>query len=423
MGAKCQALKGMEDILPGEIEKWQWLEARARIFLEAKGYKEIRTPLMEPLELFTRTLGEGSDVVHKEMYSFQDRGGRQIALRPEMTASVARAVLENHLLKKSTSLRLYYLGPMFRGERPQAGRRRQFHQIGIELINESDPEADGEAISLLYGLLKFIGLGETELKLNHLGCAKDRPALIASLKKYFEDEKDKLCSDCCYRLEKNVLRIFDCKNPDCQPIVQKAPWKDWCGNCQENFEKVQGILKTQYDITFHIERRLVRGLDYYSGTVFEVIAKGLGAQDAVAGGGRYDNLYESLGGDAVPATGFSIGIERLLAALEGTRKHFVEEVLSHRVYFASLVVAPSQRASAEKQALSLKEAGFFVETSPRETSLSAHLKRANRLGIRFVIICGEDELNRNKLSLKDLREHQQQEVEIAKLIPTLRGLV
>lgn len=423
MGAKYQALKGMEDLLPGEIEKWQWIEARARIFLETEGYKEIRTPLLEPAELFTRSLGEGSDIVHKEMYAFEDRGGRQVALRPEMTASVARAVIENHLLKKSPSLRLYYLGPMFRGERPQAGRKRQFHQIGIERINDPAPAADAEAISVLWFFLKYAGLEEAGLKLNHLGCAKDRPALLAALKKYFSAEKDRLCSDCHYRLDHNVLRIFDCKNPDCDAVISKAPWEDFCADCRKNFDEVRALLTQEYRIPFQIQRRLVRGIDYYTGSVFEVAGRGLGAQDAVAGGGRYDGLYESLGGGKVPATGFSIGVERLLKSLEETAKDFLKTVAGSRVYFATLAEGPEFRRLIQEQMLGLRETGLGVETAPEETSLSAHLKRANQLGARYVVILGEDELKRKQFSLKDLEKHSQQNVAFSELISTLRNLL
>ena len=422
MGAKYQALKGMDDLLPGEIEKWQWLESKARIFLEAQGYKEIRTPLLEPLELFTRTLGEGSDIVHKEMYAFKDRGGRDVTLRPEMTASVARAVIENHLLKQTGSLRLYYLGPMFRGERPQAGRKRQFHQIGIELVNEAGADADGEAISVLWRFLRYVGLEETELRLNHLGCSKDRPRLVASLKEYFTKAKEQLCGDCHYRLEKNVLRIFDCKEAGCQPVIQKAPWEDFCKACEENFTKLQDELKKGQGIFYKIERRLVRGIDYYTGSVFEVASPGLGAQDAVAGGGRYDDLYESLGGGRVPATGFSIGVERLLQSLEAAKKDFLQVVRSRRIYFAVAGESEKLRTVSHEEMLRLREAGVAVEMTPGETSLSNHLKRANQLGVRYVLICGEDEVKRNKMALKDLEKRTQQEFDLSDVSSVLRSL-
>lgn len=422
MGAQYQALRGMEDLLPGEVEKWQWVEAKARIFLEAAGYQEIRTPLLEPAELFTRSLGEGSDIVHKEMYAFEDRGGRRVALRPEMTASVARAVIENHLLKKTPSLRLYYLGPMFRGERPQAGRKRQFHQIGIERINEAAPAADAEVLFVLSSFLKYLGLEGHTLCLNHLGCALDRPALLASLKKYFSSKKDQLCSDCRYRLEKNVLRIFDCKNPDCQPVILGAPWEDFCTNCRKNFEEVRSLLSREYGLSFKTERRLVRGIDYYTGPVFEVTGKGLGAQDVVAGGGRYDGLYEALGGGAVPATGFSIGVERLVKMLEEGRPDFLPALTKNKIYFASLGTLPELRRLAREQALLLCELGFSVATTPEETSLSAHLKRANQAGARYAVILGEDEFKRKEFALKDLAKRTQQAVPFSALISTLRSL-
>lgn len=422
MGPKYQALKGMEDLLPGEVEKWQWLEGKARIFLEAQGYKEIRTPLMEPAELFQRSLGEASDIVHKEMYQFEDRGGRQIALRPEMTASVARAVIENHLLKQTGSLRLYYLGAMFRGERPQAGRRRQFHQIGIERVNAGGAPADGEVISILWRLLAYWGLKGAELRLNYLGCAKDRPALLASLKEYFLKRKEKLCADCNYRLEKNVLRIFDCKNEACQPVVREAPWKDFCADCRKDFDGIQDLLRQEHRIPFKLHQRLVRGIDYYTGAVFEVVAQGLGAQDAVAGGGRYDGLYESLGGGSVPATGFSVGMERLFAALGEQDKDFFRSLDTRRVYIASLVTRAEDREFLEKQILLLRESGIVVEVACGETSLSAHLKRANQLGVRLVLICGEDEMKTKQFSLKDLEAHRQEKVAFSDTVAALRKL-
>ncbi len=420
MGPKYQALKGMEDILPGEIEKWQWLEHKARIFFEAKGFKELRTPLLELTELFSRSIGEASDIVHKEMFSFEDRGGRNITLRPEMTASVARAVIEHGLLKTNKSLRLYYKGPMFRAERPQAGRKRQFHQIGIEVVNETNSggfNVDFHVISLLCSFLSFIGLKDFRLRLNDLGSFDQQRKLASKLKEYFLHEKSKLCSDCHYRLEKNVLRIFDCKNESCQPVIGKTPWDEIAPLSKEFKALTEDFKKSS--IPFEIHRRLVRGLDYYNGTVFEVVSQNLGAQDAVAGGGRYDGLYESLGGGSVPATGFSIGIERLLTVLEA-RKDFLKEINQRRIYFACLV--SDRQPTLDHQMLSLREAGFGIETTPGETSLSAHLKRANQLGVRYVIICGEDEIKKKQLALKDLEKHTQQEIAFSDILPTLQRI-
>ena len=424
MGIKYQALKGMEDLLPGEIEKWQWLEEKARIFFESRGFKEIRTPLLEYTELFTRSVGEASDIVHKEMFSFEDRGGRNVSLRPEMTASVARAVIEHGLLKTNKSLRLYYLGPMFRAERPQAGRKRQFHQIGIEMINETDLggfNADAEVIFRLCSFLSYVGLKGFRLRLNDLGDFGEQKQVASKLKQYFSKQKSKLCSDCHYRLDKNVLRIFDCKNESCQPVIDQAPW-DEIAPLSKEFKNLTSCLKAS-SISFEINRRLVRGLDYYNGTVFEVAAAGLGAQDALAGGGRYDGLYESLGGSSVPATGFSIGMERLLAALEAMGKDAFQEIQTRRVYFASLVANSPERKLVEEQTLRLREAGFLIETLPNEASLSAHLKRANHLGIQSVIICGENELKESKFSLKDLEKRTQQEFDLSEMIAVLNRKV
>ncbi len=420
MGIKYQALKGMDDIFPGEIEKWQWVEQRARMYFESGGFKEIRTPLLEFTELFVRSVGEASDIVHKEMFSFEDRGGRNISLRPEMTASVARAVIEKGLLKTNKSLRFYYLGPMFRAERPQAGRKRQFHQIGIEMINEANAGgfgADQEAILRLCSFLSYVGLKDFRLRLNDLGDFKQQKETSAKLKQFFSEEESKLCEDCHYRLDKNVLRIFDCKNESCQPVITKVPW-DEIAPLSKEFGQLSQSLKSSA-VSFEVNRRLVRGLDYYNGTVFEVAAPGLGAQDALAGGGRYDSLYESLGEGAVPATGFSIGLERLLKALENAATGPYQEIQKRRIYFAPLVSEASLRERAEKSALLLREAGFFIETTPQETSLSTHLKRANQAGVRMIIICGEDELKRNKFSLKDFEKKTQEEFDLTELIPVL----
>lgn len=308
MSKKYEALRGMDDILPGEVEKWQWLEEQARLFFQANGFKEIRTPVLEYTELFTRSIGEASDIVSKEMFSFEDRGGRNVTLRPEMTASVGRAVIEKGLLSQAKSLRYYYIGPMFRAERPQAGRKRQFHQIGIEIINEAGFIADTDAVRYLYDFLKSLEVEDLELRLNNLGTWEEQQKTAEALRDYFLKNKNFLCKDCHYRLEKNVLRVLDCKNESCQPVIDKAPWKEIAPKSDE-FEATKENLEG-WGIPFQIKPRLVRGLDYYNGLVFEMSAKGLGAQDALAGGGRYDRLYSDLGGKPTPCIGFSIEIGR-----------------------------------------------------------------------------------------------------------------
>ncbi|MSR77956.1 MAG: histidine--tRNA ligase [Candidatus Omnitrophica bacterium] len=405
MTKKLEALRGMEDILPGEVEKWQWIEERARIFFEARGFKEIRTPILEYTELFTRSVGETSDIVSKEMFSFQDRGDRHVTLRPEMTASVARAVIEHGLLTQAKSLRVYYLGPMFRAERPQAGRKRQFHQIGIEIINETGWEADLECVTLLYDFLTYTGLQNLKLKINDLGSVDQQKESAQSLRSYFEGVKGKLCKDCQWRIEKNVLRVFDCKAESCHGVIDQAPW-DQIAPLGEDFKMITQKL-SERAIPFEIKRRLVRGLDYYNGLVFEVTAKGLGAQDSVAGGGRYDRLYSELGGSSSFCTGFSIGQERLIASLESQDGLLAQKAAKRKVYLAPLEDQSAVITQIEATALSLREHGLRIETQKREFSLSKHLKKANAAGARFILILGADELKNGSWTVKDMDTKEQ----------------
>lgn len=421
MAGKYQAFPGMDDLVPGQIEKWQWLEEKARVFFEARGFKEIRTPLLEPTELFARSIGEASDIVHKEMYTLTDRGDRSMTLRPEMTASVARAVIEKGLLTQAKSLRLYYLGPMFRAERPQAGRKRQFHQIGIEIINEAGVAADFECIRLVYDFLDFVGVANPGLRINDLGGPEKRARFAEAVKAYFSRESGRLCEDCRWRLEKNVLRIFDCKVHSCQPVINAAPW-DEIAPLSESFEALMKMF-ADHRVPFQVERRLVRGLDYYNGPVFEVTAQGLGAQDAVAGGGRYDRLYAELGGPETPCTGFSLGMERVLTVLEKQGSRLEEKIRVRRIYLAGLAEEPGVADCVRRQALRLREEGFRVEMTPGEVSLSRHLKKANHLGLRFVMIAGPDEIKKGKWILKDMEKKTQSELAEDELISCLKGAV
>ena len=402
----------MEDILPGEIEKWQWIEEKTRIFFDAAGFKEIRTPLLEPTELFVRSIGQTSDIVHKEMFSFKDRGERDMTLRPEMTASVARSVVEKGLLKQAKSLRLYYMGPMFRAERPQAGRKRQFHQIGAEIVNEN-AASDLEIITLLYKFLQYAGLKNIQLNLNDLGEEDDRAKVRQSLTEYFSVEKVKLCKDCQWRLDKNVLRIFDCKVPGCQPVIESAPWEKFFP-LSERFKEL-GVKLEANGISYHVNRRLVRGLDYYNGVVFEITAEGLGAQNAVAGGGRYNNLYQEIGGNVTPCTGFSIGMERLLTAIEAQDAKAFDGLKMRKVYFAPLEDKPEILQLCREQALASREAGMRPETAHGVFSLSQHLKKANQLGLRLMVIVGPDELAKKIVVVKDLEKREQTEVGIEQI--------
>ncbi len=410
---KFKSFPGMDDILPGDVAKWQWLESKARVFFESRGFKEIRTPILEPTELFSRSIGEASDIVHKEMYSFMDRGERNMTMRPEMTASVARSVIENGLLKTNKSLRVYYSGPMFRAERPQGGRKRQFHQVGAEIINETGVEIDAEIICAIYDFLAYVGLKELTLKLNDIGTQEDRKSIVAGLTDYFSKEKSKLCKDCNWRLEKNVLRIFDCKEKGCQPVIDKAPWESIAPQ-SDAFDLLRKSLDQQ-EIAYEINRRLVRGLDYYNGAVFEITAKGLGAQDAVAGGGRYDLLYEHLGGTPTPCTGFSLGVERLLASLEKQGVNIQQQIHQKTIYFAALEQSAEAIRICRAKALELREKGFFVEMTFGSQSLGNHLKKASQTGAQYAVILGAEELKKGQASVKDLNERKQTEVELDQL--------
>jgi histidyl-tRNA synthetase len=422
MSKKLEALRGMEDLLPGEIEKWQWMERNARIFFESRGYKEIRTPVLEYTDLFVRSVGEASDIVHKEMFSFEDRGGRNVTLRPEMTASVARSVIEKGLLTQAKSWRFYYMGPMFRAERPQAGRKRQFHQIGTELLNESGTAADLEAVALLHDFLRFLGLRQFRFRVNDLGSAEDQKTTSSRLREYFSDCKEKLCKDCQWRLEKNVLRIFDCKSDFCRPVIDGAPW-DKIAPLSPEFETLSRAMQER-GIPSEIQRRLVRGLDYYNGVVFEAVSEALGAQDALAGGGRYDRLYSDLGGPAVPCVGFSLGVERLLTVLDKElgEAFWNREIKQKTIYLAPLDPDPAVTELARKAALLLCAAGFKIETSIREISLSKHLKKANQHGVRFVLLLGPDEARKDRYTVKDMSEKKQTEVDANQLVSYLEGV-
>ena len=416
MSVKYEALRGMEDILPGEIEKWQWLEEKARAFFQGNRFKEIRTPVLEYTELFSRSVGESSDIVSKEMFSFEDRGGRNVTLRPEMTASVARAVIEHGLLSQAKSLRFFYIGPMFRAERPQAGRKRQFHQIGIEIINESGVIPDLEAVFYIYDFLKYAGVVDLELRINDLGSLDAQQKTAEKLKGYFSQTIGSLCKDCQYRLEKNVLRIFDCKNESCQPVIDKAPWEE-IAPLGDDFKNVVSELERRR-IPFLIKRRLVRGLDYYNGLVFEVAAKGLGAQDALAGGGRYDRLYSDLGGKPTPCIGFSIGMERLLMALGDTAAQKARENV---IYFAPLLSANDDTMRVIKQTMDgLIEGGMKPSLGESTLKLDSHLKAAIRMNAKYLVILGPEEFAAKKWKLKDMDKRSEELVEWGKLFNAIK---
>jgi histidyl-tRNA synthetase len=393
-----KAIRGMRDILPPETARWQWVESVAREVFDLYGYREIRLPLLERTELFARSIGEETDIVAKEMYTFSDRKGDSLTLRPEATASVLRAVMENRLEKEAGVRKLYTMGPMFRYERPQKGRFRQFYQINCEAFGVEAPELDVEVILLLLHLLKRLLLGEMRLLINSLGCPDCQVKFKAALG-LFLISREGLCEDCQRRRTTNPLRVLDCKSLHCQEILQTAPViKDYlCPDCAAHFSRVQELLD-RFHVTYEVRPKLVRGLDYYTRTAFEVVALGLGAQDAVAGGGRYNGLSRELGGPDLPAIGFAIGEDRLLEVLPqdmGTDH-------KKRIFVAAMGEPARDRAFVLVQEMRLKNLAGEMDFEGR--SLKAQMSLADRLNASYVIILGERELETGAAQVRPMRK-------------------
>jgi histidyl-tRNA synthetase len=409
-----RAVRGVRDILPAEVLVWQAMEAAARETFEPYGYREIRLPIFERTELFARGIGEGTDVVDKEMYTFQDRGGESVTLRPEATASLLRAYIEHQLHREPKPVRLYTMGPMFRYERPQAGRYRQFHQINVEALGEAAPALDAEVVAMLGAFFEGLGLADrVRLHLNAIGDAACRPAFRAALVSYLEAHGSELCEECRARVHRNPLRVLDCKRPGCQAVIEKAPsiLEALCDPCRSHFADVQRHLG-DLGVRFAVTPRLVRGLDYYVRTTFEVVTGDLGAQNAVAGGGRYDGLVEALGGPPDPGIGFAIGMERVALLLGAA-----DRAVPPAVLIVPLGGAAVARGLALAQALRAQGLGTDLAFGGRR--LRAELERANRAGIRQVVIVGDDELRDGVASLRDMDTGEQRRVPLAGLVEEL----
>ncbi len=406
--------KGTQDIVPGSVEKWQYLENEIRKICSDYGYQEIRTPIFEATELFQRGVGETTDIVNKEMYTFLDKGNRSITLRPEGTASVCRAYVENKLYGQPQPIKLYYLGPMFRYENTQAGRFRQFHQFGAEVLGGDNPLVDAEVIHLIWEFFRRIGVKNIKVHINSVGCSVCRVEHRDKLQEFLQDKKTDLCHDCQVRFEKNPMRILDCKNPSCQAIVTDVPTTldTLCGQCAEHFTKVQKLL-TMAEIDYHINPKMVRGLDYYQKTAFEVIAEGIGAQSAICGGGRYDGLVEEIGGPTTPGIGFAMGIERILAVLENQEKDF-EEDAEGGVVVAALGDLAQQEGF--KLSTELRQAGISTTMDLMGRGLKNQMKFANRQGARYVLIMGEEELTKNIVIVRDMSLGDQTEIPRDKIL-------
>ena len=398
--------RGMKDILPEEAGDWQWVERRIRSLFRIYGYGEIRTPVVEEASLFVKSIGEGTDIVQKEMYAFKDKGGRKLSLRPEGTAPVVRAYLENNLDKLKGLTKLYYIGPMFRNERPQAGRQRQFYQIGVEAIGSDEPRLDAEVISLARSCLDSVGLKDYKIKLNSLGCGKDKTALKKELKKFLTPELTRLCGDCKVRYKKNILRVFDCKVDSCKALLRNAPKiiDFLCNDCSSHFEKVKSSL-TAIGVKYEIDALIVRGLDYYTRTAFEITHQNLGAQDAVGAGGRYDNLVKDLGGQKTPSCGFALGEDRLMAALARKGEEGAADI-----YLATVGEEPYEKGFLLLN--ELREKGISCEIDYEGKSLKAQMRAANKLKARFVAILGDDELSKGAVALRNMSTGQQEELSI-----------
>ncbi len=399
-----QAVKGTKDLLPDEIAAWHRIEGTARALFALYGYREIRTPIFETTELFARGIGQETDIVSKEMYTFEDRDGGSLTLRPEATAGIVRAVIEHNLINTDPALKVYTMGPMFRRERPQKGRYRQFHQVNVEVFGVTSPSVDVEVIEVALAYLKGCGLTEYELVLNSVGDAKCRPAYVETLRTALRGQKDKLCGDCQRRTETNPLRVLDCKVPQDQPVIESLPRisDHLCDECRAHFAEVRRELEL-LGIPYRLSHRLVRGLDYYVRTTFEVLSGELGAQNSVLGGGRYDGLVKELGGPDIPGIGFALGMERLVMLIPP-----VPVVARCEVFLAPLV--EEGRDFALRLQRQLRQAGLRVMMDHEGRGLKSQMKRADKLGARFVAILGEDEMAKARWTIRDMKASTQEEV-------------
>ena len=411
--------RGTKDILPEESSKWQTIESKARKIFSLFGFEEIRTPLIEDAKLFARSLGDFTDIVQKQMFLIQKETDTFV-LRPEATASIVRAYVEHDLYNISNVCKFYYMGPMFRAERPQKGRLRQFHHIGAEAIGSANPLLDAELIVLATRIITELGLSDFELVVNTLGCQDDKKKMSISLKEKLLPHKDSFCKDCVSRIDKNIFRVLDCKNPQCKEIIKSLSWAQThiCPDCQKHFESVLAALDA-FGVRYKVNPLLVRGLDYYTRTVFEITSNELGAQDALGAGGRYDNLVEELGGPSRGAIGFALGVERLLLACREKTPEAAPSSLA--CYIVPLGDA------ALKKSLSvlndLRNAGIASDLDYLDGSLKARLRRADKKNPKYCLIIGDNELIKGVGILKNMKESTQEEVALADLINKIKAKV
>ncbi len=416
-----KAPKGTTDILPDVAGRWQYLERKAIELFSFYGYEPIITPVFEHTEIFQRSIGMSTDIVQKEMYTFMDKGGRSLTLRPEGTAPVIRAYVEHNMNLLPQPVKLYYTGPMFRYERPQAGRYRQFWQLGIEAIGSDDPAIDAETILLMINYFKSVGLKELTLYINSMGCDKDRPAYIRLLKDYAEENREKLCRDCRKRIDLNPLRLFDCKEESCQLVMQDAPKIiDYLDEaCKEHFNKVRQYLDMQ-GIVYIIKPELVRGLDYYTKTAFEVVSPLLGAQNAIGGGGRYNKLVEEFGGPPTPGIGFAIGTERLSIAVD---KEGAFVSIDNKMDIFIAIADEAAKSAAINLLFALREAKISADIDYMGRSLKGQLKYADKRGFKYTVFLGSRELESGKVAIKNMETGEQIEVPLNELVDKLLEII
>lgn len=408
-----QIPKGTKDVLPKQSHLWQYVENTAREIAEAFGFREIRTPVFEHTELFLRGVGDTSDIVNKEMYTFLDKGNRSVTLKPEGTAGVARSFIENGLANDGLPAKMYYFSPAFRYERPQAGRLREHHQFGVELYGAAGAQADAEVITLVDAFYKRLGLKEVRLELNSIGCKECRTAYNSALKEYFAPRLSEMCEDCNARFAKNPMRMLDCKNETCKAHASGAPrMLDYlCPDCRAHFEELKRLLDGA-GVKYEVNPSIVRGLDYYSRTVFEFVSGAAGAQGTVCGGGRYDTLLEQIGGKAVPAVGFGGGIERLLMVMEAEGAALPEP---KRVDCYLAGIDEESREKAFLLATELRRAGVSAETDLMERSVKAQFKYADKIGAHYVAVIGGNELEEGAAEVKDMKTSSSEKVKFEEL--------
>lgn len=412
------APRGTKDILPGAVNGWRYVESVLRDVCREFNYQEIRTPIFEHTELFQRGIGDGTDVVDKEMYTFNDRSGRSITLRPENTAAVVRSFVENKLYAEPMPLKVFYIGPMFRYDRPQAGRMRQFHQFGVEAMGSPSPVVDAETILLAITVLKRLGLKDLKLKINSVGCPKCRPQHRTLLQDYFRPHLKELCEDCQSRFDRSPLRILDCKVDHDKPFMAGAPkiTDSLCEECHDHFEMVKKLLD-EAGVDYEVDSTLVRGLDYYTKTAYEVQYSPLGAQSAVGGGGRYDGLVEELGGPSTPGVGFAMGLERIILALE---KQGLLKSEKEAIDVFAVVPDEGGTADAFKAVMTLREAGYSCDMNQIGRSMKAQMKQADRNGARFALIFGEEERSRGAVTVRNMADSSQEEIKRSEIVSYMK---